>query len=80
MDEQMNVSFETTILGGLPVYVQGNVAPPEPDVGIFHYYVYDYEIFWASGKKLRNIPNSMYERMTEDEIDDLKEEILTWEP
>ncbi len=58
------IEIETTILGGLPVIVKAQIAPAEPDVGIMYSYPEDVQIFWI-GKKLREIPQSVYDRISE---------------
>lgn len=45
--------FESTIKGGLPVLVEFTIAPPEPDVGIFHDTVEDLTVKWLSGHKIK---------------------------
>ena len=43
------IEIETTIRGGLPVIVRGEIARAEPDVGIMSDSVDDYEVFWLGG-------------------------------
>ena len=69
------IEIETTILGGLPVRVTANVQPAEPDVGIIHPWPEDIQIFWL-GRKPREIPQSVYDRITEKENDLLNEAIM----
>ena len=69
------VEISTTILGGLPVIVQAQIAPSEPDVGIFQPHPDGYQIFWF-GKKLREVPESVYARISKREEDLLCEQIM----
>lgn len=69
------IEIETTILGGLPVRVTAAVQPSEPDVGIIDPWPEDIQIFWI-GKKPREIPQSVYKRITGKEYDLLDEAIM----
>lgn len=69
------IEMETTILGGLPVIVKAQIAPAEPSVGIPYPYPDDYQIFWI-GKKLREVPDSVYNRMTDKEKDLINEQLM----
>ena len=65
------------ILGGINVYVTGDINPPEPDVGIFHYYVDDYQLYFNTGKPGRELPSSMYEKGTNNDEDEIKYALIT---
>jgi len=67
------IEIETTILSGLPVIVKASVQPAEPDVGIMCSWPEDVQIFWI-GKKLREVPQSIYDRMITEKKDDLLSE------
>jgi|TARA_Y100000310_G_C20296695_1_gene629759 hypothetical protein len=67
------VTFQTTILGGLPVEVTAGIAPAEPDVGINYPYAEDFELCFLSG---HSCPASIYDRITAREWDTLEEEAL----
>lgn len=69
------IEIETTILGGLPVRVTANVQPAEPDVGIMHPWPEDIQISWL-GKKPRRVPQSVYDRITDKEMDLISEAIM----
>lgn len=63
---------EVTVLGGLPVTVKFSIQNPEPDVGLFHSYIDEWELFTESGQ-------SAYwaqERMTKDDIETLHNELF----
>jgi hypothetical protein len=66
-------SFESTVLGGLPVWVEARVHRPEPDVGIFHEQVEIEDICWLSGKTL---PPKVQDRIKDDDIERLQYEAL----
>lgn len=66
-------TFQTTILGGLPVEVTANIAPAEPDVGINYPYAEDFELCFLTGHPC---PASMYDRITADGWADLEAEAL----
>lgn len=71
--------FSSRILGGLPVDVEANIYPSDPDVGIFHEQVEITGIFWPwrkGDKKARPIPEQMWERITSDEQETLQREAL----
>ena len=69
------IEIETTILGGLPVRVTASIQPSEPDVGIIDPWPEDIQIFWI-GKKPREMPQSVYDRISEKENDLLNEQIM----
>jgi hypothetical protein len=51
------------ILGGLPVELRYSIAPRDPDVGIFHPYVDEYEIIAIGNKSCRRSPAWLYRRI-----------------
>ena len=53
-------SGEARILGGLPVYYEAKIYPPEPDVGINHPQVEVLSLQWLSGHSL---PQHMDDRI-----------------
>ncbi len=65
------------ILGGLSVYVEGNLCPPEPDIGIYNYYLDDYKLYFNTGKPGRELPNAMYEKVTDDDEDEIECALLS---
>lgn len=67
------VTIDSTILGGLPCTIIGEIAPAEPDVGIFSEYVYDFEVQWPSG---HTISEKVLCRVKESEWDRIREDIL----
>jgi len=69
------IEIETTILGGLPVRVTANVQPAEADVGICLPWPEDVQIFWL-GKKPREVPQTVYDRLTDKEHELLNEAIM----
>ncbi len=69
------IEIETTILGGLPVRVTANIQPAERDVGIMFPWPEDTRIFWI-GKKPREIPQSVYDRISEKGNDLLNEQLM----
>ena len=59
----------TTIKGGLPVIAIGEIAGPEPDVGIFHYYIEDFRLEWFSGHEIKfAITDKEYDRICDELI------------
>ncbi len=69
------IEIETTILGGLPVRVTANIQPAEHDVGIMFPWPEDVRIFWI-GKKLREVPQLVYDRISKKGNDLLNEQIM----
>lgn len=69
------IEIETTILGGLPVRVHAHVQPAEPDVGIPYPWPEDIQIFWL-GIRPREVPQSVYERLTDKDNELLNEQIM----
>ena len=69
------VEIETTILSGLPVRVTANIQPAELDVGIMYPWPEDVQIFWV-GKKTREVPQSVCDRMSEKENELLTEQLM----
>ena len=59
------VEEEITVLGGLPVICRAEFSPAEPDIGIYHKAMMDYELFWLPSKngKLKSVPGSIYDRI-----------------
>ncbi len=55
----MKVEIQTTVLGGFPVLAQGNVLPPEPDVGVTNSYVEDVCITSTKGRPIPFIEAKM---------------------
>lgn len=66
------VETEARILGGLPVIVIGRIHPAEPDVGCGESAEID-DICWMSGK---SIPDSMWERLPQKDIDACQDALL----
>lgn len=65
------VEFETTVRGGLPVWVLVRLYPEEPDVGIFHEQAEVEDIQWLSGKTISDqvwasIPQADFDRIAEE--------------
>lgn len=69
----MAYEIDTTVLGGLPVTVEFDVYPAEPDVGIFSAYVENVTITHVAGKRKKNT-DWIEARMTSREHDALTEE------
>ncbi len=69
------IEIETTILGGLPVRVTANIQPAEHDVGIMFPWPEDVRIFWI-GREASEMPQSVYDRISEKENDLLNEQIM----
>lgn len=46
----MKIEFETKVRGGLTITVEADVAPAEPDVGLFGPYVEDWSITQIAGR------------------------------
>jgi len=67
---------QVEILGGLTVLARGPICPPEPDVGIFHPYVVDWELFWTTGKG-KELPESMYQRVSNADEEAIEHALLT---
>jgi len=57
------LSFDTTVLGGLPVTIDCYVCGPDEDVGIFGYYVESWEITHINDRKVKKTPNWLYNRI-----------------
>lgn len=57
------------VLGGLLLDCTAELAPPEPDVGIFNWWLDDFALFWHTGNryKRREVPQKIYDRLTEDD-------------
>ena len=66
----MTREAEARILGGLPVTVIGKVYPAEPDVGLSHEQPEIFDIRWGTGQ---SIPASMWERLSEDDLNACEE-------
>ena len=75
-----SIEIETTILSGLPVIVKAQIAPAEPDVGLMFPCPEDIQIFWPrlkrELKKLSEVPQSIYDRMSQRDNDLLHEQIM----
>jgi len=56
------IDFDMMILGGLSVHVKATMAPAEPDVGILHSYIDDYELFvyGKGGRRMKKAWRSLY--------------------
>ena len=73
------IDFDMMILGGLSVHVEATMAPAEPDVGIMHSYVDDYELFvygperGGKPRKLKKAWKSLYALVNEKEMELLDE-------
>ena len=69
------VNFDTYILGGLQVHVKAEMAPAEPDVGIFSSYIDDFElsVYGKNGKKLKKAWPSLYTKIGEYDMERLNE-------
>lgn len=59
----MSYEFDTTVLGGLPVTVEYDVARAEPDVGIPYSYVDDANIVAVNGRVCKKPPFWIYARL-----------------
>lgn len=68
------VTFQTTVRGGLPVLVTCRLHPAEPDVGLFVEQAEIDDICWLSGKTIsdrvwRSIPQEDFDRIEEEARD-----------
>ena len=80
----MSLTFDATILGGLPVEVDADIYGAEPDVGIFHNWAEIGEIRYPSrrrkrdGKLIRGAPLSprVLARLTDRDYELLSEAAL----
>lgn len=78
------VTFDSHILGGLPVEVVADVQSAEPDVGIFNNYATIEEIRWPGRYRKSDrryvrgkaVPQSVWDRISEHEWESLAEEAL----
>ena len=70
----MTFTFETTILGGLPVTVEASMQPAEPDVGIMGAYVDEWCIVEVNGRECSKHPAWIAKRMTNKDDELLEEE------
>jgi len=69
---------QVEILGGLTVLARGPICPPEPDVGVFHPYVVEFKLFWTTGKG-KELPESMYQRVSNADEEAIEHALLTEE-
>lgn len=65
----MNIEKRVTLFGGLPLIARGRLVAPEPDVG-FKGGSEDVSLHWLNG---REVPEAMYEKMTDDDWDAIHE-------
>ena len=50
----MAIEIETTVLGGLPVTIEGTIQGAEPDVGIMSSYVDEWYITAINGRPVKS--------------------------
>lgn len=73
----MNVSCNTTILGGLPIHAEGQLNGPEPEVGYFDPWVDDIILRWPNGYMMGA---STTDRITDNEWTRIETELMEARP
>lgn len=78
MPRNGHTSFSATIRGGLPVEVEANIYPPEPDVGIFYQQVEITSITWPRRRRkngtlppARQVPDHLVSPTDLEQLQDL---------
>jgi hypothetical protein len=78
------ITFDSTILGGLPVEVEARICPAEPDVGIFRDWAEIEDIRFPSRLRKRDnkrikgaaLPERIAARLTDRDHERLEEDAL----
>lgn len=70
-----SVIFKASIAGGLPILVEATIMNAEPDVGIFRPEVDELFFTWQTGKN-KALPDSLIDRITDKEDEEIREEAL----